>query len=74
MAEVGGLVTLRPVGEVDSAPAAMQRVVAYDRQHFGDRISFEPFISYASGTAAPEIHRSVLKCERRVTDTSRMRS
>lgn len=49
MAAVGGLVTMRLVGEVDSAPAAMKRVVAYNRQHFGDRISLEPFISYEIG-------------------------
>lgn len=49
MAVVRGIVTLQLVGDVDSAVAAMKRVVAYNRERFGDRVTFEPFIDEATG-------------------------
>ncbi len=42
MPEVRGIVTLQLVGDVDSAVAAMKRVVAYNQEHFGHRVRFEP--------------------------------
>jgi hypothetical protein len=49
MAEVRGIVTLQLVGDIDSAVAAMKRVVAYNEEHFGDRVQFEPFINEDTG-------------------------
>lgn len=44
MARVRALVTLRLVGDVDTAAALMKRVADYTTEHFGDQLRFEPFI------------------------------
>jgi hypothetical protein len=42
---IRALVTLRLIGDVETAAALMKRVADYTREHFGDDLRFEPFIN-----------------------------
>ncbi len=49
MGQVRAIVTYRLTGGIETAKDLMRNVAAYTREHFGDRLTFEPFVNEASG-------------------------
>lgn len=48
MGQVRAIITYRLVGDADIAKDVMRRAAAHTREHFGDRVTFDPFIDEAS--------------------------
>lgn len=49
MGRVRAIVSYRLIGDIDTARDLMKRVANYTNEHFGDRLTFDPFVNEASG-------------------------
>lgn len=49
MAHVRAIVTYRLTGDLETAKDVMRRVAAYTREHFADRLTFDPYVNEESG-------------------------
>ena len=49
MGQVRAIVTYRLTGDIETAKDVMRRAAAYTQEHFGDRLTFDPFVNEATG-------------------------
>ncbi len=45
MGQVRAIVTYRLIGDIETATDVMKRAAAYTKEHFGDRLIFDPFVN-----------------------------
>ena len=49
MGQIRAIVTYRLTGDIETAKDVMRRAAAYTGEHFGDRLTFDPYVDEASG-------------------------
>lgn len=49
MGQIRAIVTYRLTGDIEAAKDVMRRAASYTQEHFGDRLTFDPFVDEASG-------------------------